>query len=276
MASATCSFVMMAVAGRAVSVELDTFELMLFRSLIGIGIVTGIGGATGQLRGINTQRFHIHLIRNIGHFTGQNLWFFAVAVIPLAQLVALEFTTPLWVALAAPFILGERMTLLRGCAVLLGFIGVLIVARPDAVVLEPGVMAAAACAIGFAISFLATKSLSRTQSATCILFWLTVMQAFFALICAGYDGDITLPSVDILPAVIAVSVTGLLAHFCITRALQIAPASVVAPLDFARLPLIAVVGYVLYAEPFALAILGGGALILGGNAINIIENRRGR
>ena len=276
MAGATCSFIAMAVAGREVSAQLDTFELMLYRSLIGIVIVTTLAGATGHLREVNTQQMRLHLTRNVAHFTGQNLWFFAIATIPLAQVVALEFTTPLWVAIAAPLILGERMTWLRALAVMLGFAGVLIVARPDQVVLEPGVIAAAACAIGFAITFLAAKSLARTQSVTCILFWLTVMQAVFSLITAGYDGDIALPSMGLLPVVAAVSVFGLSAHFCITRALQIAPASVVAPMDFARLPLIAIVGYVIYREPFALAILVGGAFILTGNAINIIQNNRGR
>lgn len=274
-AGATCSFIAMAVTGREVSRELDTFELMLYRSLIGIVIVTSVAALTGNLRNINTQQMPLHLTRNIGHFTGQNLWFFAISTIPLAQVVALEFTTPLWVALAAPLILGERMTWLRGFAVFLGFLGVLIVARPDELVLEPGVLAAAGCAVGFAITFLAAKSLARTQTVTCILFWLSVMQAVFALILAGFDGDIARPSIGVLPIVVAVSVTGLLAHFCLTRALQIAPASVVSPMEFARLPLIAIVGYLLYDEPFALAILIGGALILTGNTINIVQSSRG-
>jgi len=101
------------------------------------------------------------------------------------------------------------------------------------------------------------------------------MQAVFALILAGFDGDIARPSIGVLPIVAAVSVTGLLAHFCLTRALQIAPASVVSPMEFARLPLIAIVGYLLYDEPFALAILIGGALILTGNTINIVQSNRG-
>ena len=274
MAGATCSFAAMAVAGREVAAELDTFELMLYRSLIGIVIVCTIGGLTGRLREIRTDRLGLHAVRNIGHFTGQNLWFFAVATIPLAQVVALEFTTPLWVALAAPLLLGERMSLLRAFAVALCFAGVLIVAPPEALGADPGVLAAALCAIGFAVSMIATKRLSRDQSVTCILFWLVVMQAVFAALCAGYDGDVALPSAGMLPMVTVVSLCGLSAHFCLTRALQIAPASIVAPMDFARLPLIAVVEYYLYEEPFALAILGGGALILAGNALNIWQSAR--
>ncbi|RED13177.1 DMT family transporter [Pontivivens insulae] len=273
---ATCSFTAMAVAGREIAAELDTFELMLYRSLIGIGIVVAVSAAVGQLGTIRAHRMGLHAFRNIGHFSGQNLWFFAVASIPLAQVVALEFTTPLWVAIAAALFLGERLTRYRMFAVLLGFIGVLIVARPDGLDLSPGVVAAALCAIGFAISFIATKKLSQTESTASILFWLTVMQALFSLICAGWDLSIAVPSLAMAPYVLLVSITGLLAHFCITQALRCAPASVVAPLDFARLPLVAVVGWALYAEPFALAILGGGALIVVANVMNIRAMAQGR
>ncbi|WP_316014490.1 DMT family transporter [Roseobacter sp. HKCCA0434] len=276
MAGATCSFAAMAVAGREIAVELDTFELMLYRSVIGVGIVLGLGALGGQLGTIRGDRMRLHLLRNVGHFTGQNLWFYAIATIPLAQVVALEFTTPLWVALAAPLLLGERMTGLRAVAVVLGFVGVLVVARPEALAGDPGVVAAALCAVGFAISYIATKSLSRTESVTCILFWLAAMQAVFSLVCAGADLDIAWPSRAMWPLIGVVATCGLGAHYCITRALKLAPASVVAPMDFVRLPLVALIGFLLYSEPFALAILAGGALILAGNALNIRESARGR
>ncbi|QPH53846.1 DMT family transporter [Pontivivens ytuae] len=269
MIGATCSFAAMAVAGREIAADHDTFELMLYRSIIGVGIVLGLGGLTGHLGEIRFARFRLHLVRNVGHFTGQNLWFFAVATIPLAQVVALEFTTPLWVALAAPLLLGEALTWRKGLAVLLGFAGVLVVARPGAVELEPGVIAAALCAIGFAVSYIATKALSETETTTGILFWLTAMQTVFALVCAGFDGDIAAPVRGAVPFLVLVSICGLSAHYCLTRALMLAPASVVAPLDFARLPLVAVVGWALYGEPFALAILAGGALILVANFLNL-------
>ena len=125
------AFTAMAVAGRYVMVELDTFEVMTYRSLLGIAMVVLVAAASGTLRQVNTQNFGLHILRNIFHFTGQNLWFFAVSLIPLAQLVALEFTTPLWVILFAPFLLAERIGLARGISVLVGFAGILIVARPD-------------------------------------------------------------------------------------------------------------------------------------------------
>lgn len=275
MIGATLSFSSMALAGRAIAVELDTFELMLYRSLIGVCIISAIAVGTGRTAEIERRDMRLHLLRNIGHFGGQNLWFFAVAMIPLAQLFALEFTTPLWVALLAPIFLGEKFTRARMFAVALGFIGILMVAQPGQIEVSGGVIAAATCAIGFAISLMVTKRLTqRKHSVLNILFWLTVMQSVFALICAGYDGDIAMPSVSGLPLVLVVSIAGLSAHFCITTALSLAPATFVAPLDFIRLPLIAFIGYMFYNETVNGLMIAGAILILSANVLNLRAEQR--
>jgi drug/metabolite transporter (DMT)-like permease len=131
MTGAIVSFTSMAVAGRAVSSDLDTFEIMLFRSVVGVCIVVTITLLTGQRGKIRPARLGLHGMRNLLHFTGQNLWFFAITLIPLAQVFSIEFSAPLWVTLLAPLFLGERITLTRAGAALLGFAGILIVARPD-------------------------------------------------------------------------------------------------------------------------------------------------
>ena len=269
MIGAILSFSSMAVAGRAVSIELDTFELLLYRSLIGIVIVTIVAGAAGTLPQISTRHFSTHLIRNISHFTGQNLWYFAITAIPLAQVFALEFTSPLWVIALSPLLLGERLTPTKALAGMLGFIGILIVARPGAEALSWGLGAAALSAIGFAGSAIYTKRLTRDTSLTTILFWLVVMQSVMGLICAGYDGQINLPTMVTLPWVILIGAAGLVAHFCLTKALSIAPASTVIPFDFARLPLIAVVGMLFYNEPLDGYVFLGGAIIFAANYLNI-------
>lgn len=269
MIGAIVSFSSMAVAGRAVSFELDTFEVLLYRSLIGIVIVLGVGAIAGSLGQINARFFSTHLIRNIFHFAGQNLWYFALTVIPLAQVFALEFTSPLWVIALSPLLLGERLTPVRVLAGILGFIGVLIVARPGAETLSWGLVAAALSAVGFAGSAIFTKKLTRHTSLTNILFWLVVMQAVFGLICAGYDGAIELPSGLTWPWLMLIGIGGLLAHFCLTKALSIAPASTVIPFDFARLPLIAVVGMLFYNEPLNMFVFIGAGVIFLANVINI-------
>ena len=275
MIGAIASFSAMAVAGRAVSFELDTFELMTWRSLVGILIVLSLGFATGSLRQVTTRHMGWHVIRNLSHFAGQNLWFLAVTLIPLAQVFALEFTSPLWVVVLAPLILGERLTAARALAAGMGFVGVLIIAQPWAGTLGPGLIAAALAAIGFAGSAVFTRRLTRTESVTCILFWLTVMQAVFGLACAGWDGDITLPSVTTAPWLVLIGCAGLLAHFCMTRALSLAPATVVIPIDFTRLPLIAVVGYLVYGEAVGMEVYLGAAIIITANLVNLrSESRR--
>ncbi len=275
MSGAIVSFSSMAVAGRALSAELDTFEIMMYRSFIGVALVLAVAGSLGRLREVTARTLHLHAFRNIGHFAGQNLWFFSLAYIPLAQVFALEFTSPLWVTLLAPLVLGERLTRTRAIAAALGFVGILIVARPGFGEVNAGVLAAAASAIGFAASILFTKLLTRTETITCILFWLTVMQAVFGIVCAGFDGDIAWPSAAAWPWLGVVGCAGLIAHLCFTNALAVAPATVVVPFDFIRLPVIALVGMLLYGEGFDVFILAGAAVIFGANYLNIwTESRR--
>ncbi|MDC0551915.1 DMT family transporter [Amylibacter sp.] len=270
------SFSAMAVSGREISFELDTFEIMMYRSIIGLIIVLLLATFYNTLQEITFQNLPLHFYRNLSHFTGQNLWFYALTLIPFAQLFAFEFSVPLWVMLAAPFLLGERLTNIRIISILFGFMGILIVTRPWLAGLAPGIIPAALCAIGFACSVIFTKQLTQKVSITCILFWLTSMQLLMAVICASYDGDISLPSSSNFIWIIIIGVGGLLAHFCITKALQLAPATVVTPIDFCRLPVIAAIGYVFYNEALDIFIIGGAIIIFIANYINIwSETKKG-
>ena len=274
MTGAVMSFTLMAVAGREIAGRHDTFEIMFYRSVLGIGFVLAVGGMAGTLGQIRTSRLPLHVVRNLSHFAGQNLWFYALTLIPMAQLFALEFTSPLWVALLAPLVLGERWRATRLLAAGLGFTGILIVARPGMVEIEPGVIAAIFCAWGFAGAILCTKMLSRYESVTSILFWLVVTQAVFGLVTVLMDGKVTLPSAQTAPFLGLIAFCGLFSHFCITNALRVAPASVVSPMEFARLPLVAVVAAMLYAEPLQPVVFLGAALVFGANLMNILSEQR--
>ena len=261
MIGAMFSFSLMAVSGRELATNLNTFEIMLFRSIIGCLIVLAIGYFAKTLAEIKRDRLGLHLFRNLAHFSGQNLWFLAVASIPFSQLFALEFSTPVWVALLAPLFLGEVLTKQRVLAVILGFAGVLIVARPDINQFDFAIVAAVACAICFAGSMMATKSLTSDQSITCILFWLTLMQLAMGLVATVFTDTIAFPEGINIFWIVIVGIGGLTAHFCITNALALAPAIVVIPLDFMRLPLISVIGFLAYGEAFELPILVGAGVI---------------
>lgn len=274
MMGAVVSFSAMAVAGREMSFQLDTFEIMMYRSFIGVIIVVSVGLITGKLREVRLDKFGLHLFRNLFHFTGQNLWFYALTMIPLAHLFAFEFSVPIWVTIAAPFLLSEQLTKLRVTAVFIGFAGILMVTRPWMAGLSYGVVAAALSAICFAGTSIATKHLTGTQSILCILFWMTVLQLIFGLVMAGYDGDIALPTYDTIHWVLIVGLGGLLAHLCITTALSLAPATVVLPVDFARLPIIATIGMLFYNEPLDIWVILGAVIIFGSNYINIWSETR--
>ena len=259
MFGAIASFTAMAVAGRAVSFQLDTFEIMLFRSAVGAALVLAFGLYFGQIRAISTRHLPVHLVRNICHFTGQNLWFFAITVVPLAEVFALEFTAPLWVLLLAPLVLGERLSKTRILAGALGLLGVL-----------PGAIAA----IGFAGSIMATKRLTRSETIWTVLFYMTLMQLVFGAVCAGADGDIALPSLSNMPWVVLIACAGLFAHLCLTSALSLAPATIVVPVDLLRLPVIMLVGFSLYGEVIDIYVVLGALVIFGANYMNIwIETR---
>ncbi|WP_420867514.1 DMT family transporter [Aliiroseovarius marinus] len=278
MTGAIGSFSVMAMAGRAVSLQLDTFELMMYRSAVGLSIMLAVLTVSRRWHMVSRQNLGLHFTRNLAHFAGQNLWFYALTLIPLAQVFALEFTSPLWVVFLAPMLLGERLTMPQLLCVASGFVGILIItasalSEPSA---STGTMSAAASAICFALTAVFTRKLTRTQSTLSILFWLTSMQLGLGLICAGIDGSIATPQGWSILWLVIIGCAGLLAHTCLTQALSLAPASVVIPIDFTRLPLIALAGAIFYDEPIGFALIVGGLIIIAANivSIRISESKR--
>ena len=274
MTGAQVSFSAMAVAGREISRELDTFQLMFFRSLIAMALILAFAACSrGGFRQFATRRPGLHLTRNLSHFVGQFGWFYGVALIPLAEVIALEFTTPIWIMLLAPLLLGERLTGTRLAAGLLGFLGVLIVIRPGAGEIGPGTVAVLIAALGFAGSMMATKRLTITERPLAILFYMALIQAPISFLPAF--GGLHNPTGVTWLWLLLVTLCGLSAHYCLARAFALADAVIVAPMDFLRLPVLALVGALLYAEALDPWVFLGGGLILLGNYANLrVESRR--
>lgn len=270
MLGSVAMFVVMSVAGRGLKGEHDLFEIMIYRSVIGLVVVLAVAAATRRLAEITTRNLGAQLGRNLLHFTGQWLWLWALMVIPLAQLFALEFTSPIWIILLAPFLLGEKLNRIRALATALGFAGILIVARPDFSRLDPGLIAAAVAPIFFALSVMMTKRMTRTEAVLSILFWQAALQIPMGLLALwGAGQGLQWPSLGNALLLLALGLSALGAHYCLAKALSLAPASFVTPVDFLRLPIAAVVGVTLYDEPVQLTVFLGAALIVLGNWINI-------
>ncbi len=264
MAAWLACMVAMAIAGRELTKDLPVFVLMLLRSVIGLAVIAPF---VLKNRAARTRRPWLHLWRNLVHYTAQYAWFFAITLIPLAQVVAIEFTLPIWTAILAALFLGERLGGYRIAAVALGFAGVLIIVRPGISAIELGQMAALYAAVGFAVSLTMTKSLTKDDSALTIIFFMLGIQTLIGLLPALHVW--TWPPLAAWPWVAVAGLAGTVSHYALARAMAHADATLVVPMDFLRVPLTALAGYLLYAEKVDLFLVAGTALILSGNLANL-------
>jgi drug/metabolite transporter (DMT)-like permease len=261
--------VVIAVAGREASRELSVFQIMLLRSVMGFALLWPLVHASGGWSSVRTVRLSQHVLRNGVHYAAQYGWFAALTLIPLAQVVAIEFTMPIWSAVLAVVFLGERMGGRKWFAVLLGLVGVAVIVRPVAGDIEAGQLIALAAAVGFSISVVLVKSLTRSDSAVAVSFWMLVVQSLIGLVPALMVWQ--WPSAVAWGWVTVVAFCGTYSHYCFARAMKHADATVVVPMDFLRVPLTALVGWLAYSERLDLYTALGVGLILAGNVLNLIR-----
>ena len=261
------AMVVIAVAGREAAKDIAVFQIIELRSLIGLALFYPLVRSAGGLAAMRTARPWQHIARNTVHYAAQFGWFVALTLIPLAQVVAIEFTMPIWTALLAAFFLGERLTAWKSLAVALGLVGVTIIVRPVTGELNPGQMIALATAVGFAVSVILVKSLTRTDSVVAIIFWMLVVQSVLGLVPAVLVWQ--WPSWIAWCWIVVVAFCGTFSHYCMARAMLHADATIVVPMDFLRVPLTAAAGWTIYAERVDVFTVLGAALILFGNLLNL-------
>jgi len=267
MALSITSFLGMSIAGRATTAELNVFQVLELRSVIGFFILLPLVLTSGGLAAMRTQRPLAHIARNVVHYTGQAAWLYALTLIPLAVLISIEFTTPIWTAILAVTFLGERLSRPKLAAVVLGLIGVVVIVRPGVGSIDPGHLVVLGAAVCFGVSLVLVKSLTRTDSVVRIIFWMLIIQSAVGLIPALYEWRT--PSLELWPWILLIAFTGMSSHFCMARALTYADATVISPMDFLRVPLSALVGWLLYQEQIDAFTAGGALLILMGNLLNL-------
>jgi drug/metabolite transporter (DMT)-like permease len=278
MTGALLSFSISAIAIRGLARHgLNVFEILAVRSGTGFFTLLALVLIRRDLRAeIVPRRMGMHLWRNSTHFVGQYLWALAVTILPLATVFALEFTTPMWVAILAVLLLGEHLTPARIGSVILGIMGVIVIVRPGLASFQPSALIVLVAAVAFSISLIATKRLTAHVSTFAIIFWMNAMQLPMAL--AGSDPlFLTRLGWDAALPFVALGVVGLTSHYCLTNAFRYGDASIVVPLDFLRIPLIALVGWALYGEALDILVFAGAGLIICGVLWNLhAESRRHR
>jgi drug/metabolite transporter (DMT)-like permease len=272
MSGALFSFVALALAGRELGSGMGVAQIQVFRSAVGVVVVGAVAWRAGW-RTVSPRSFGVHLVRNVVHFAGQLGWFYGLTVIPFAQVFSIEFTAPIWTAIFAVLILGERMTRPRLLAIALGLAGVLVILRPGLGIVSPAALAVLGGAVCFGLSHTLVKRLTRDNTALGILFSMTVLQLPMGFVLALPDW--TWPATPVAWMwTLTVGLTALSAHFCIAKAMAHADATVVVPMDFLRLPLVTAVGLLAYGETVDLWLLAGAGLILAGILQNLHAERR--
>ena len=271
MGGAVLSFSAMALGVRELLARMEPFEVLFWRSAVMLLIVLALLLRTG-LAPLRTRRFGLHAWRNLFHFGGQYAWIYAIGALPLATVFAIEFTMPVWTAILASLFLKERFSFPRLVMLACGLAGVLIILRPGAAPLEPAALVMLAGALGYAANMIYTKKIVATDAPLAVLFWMPVLQAPLSL-AAALPAWVWPLAID-LPWMALLGAGSYAAHYCMTRAMKLADATVVVPIDFVRLPLIAVVGALFYGEPFDPLILAGAALIFAGTYYSLSRERR--
>lgn len=271
MAGWFAAMMMMIVAGRTALTELNPFEVMELRSLIGLVLFYPLVLRHGGLRRMATARPLTQVGRNVAHYIGQYLWFLALSMIPVAQVVSIEFTMPIWTAILASTFLGERITPRTGMAIALGLIGVVVIVRPGIGEANAGQLAMLFAAVAFAVSIVTMKSLTRSDPTVVIIFWMLVIQSLLGIVPALHGWS--WPSAALWPWIAVLAFSGTFSHYCLTNAMRYAETTVVVPMDFLRVPLSAAVGWLVYAERLDLVTVLGAATILAANLLNLAGPR---
>lgn len=267
------SFILMMIAVRELSTNMSSFELLSFRSIIGIPVMCLVAWHLGFYK-VKTRRIGMQIGRNVVHFGGQWCWVIGITLLPMAHVTALEFTMPMWTAIIAMLFLGEEAKSHRITAVVLGLAGVLVILRPGFEIVTQGALVVLLGALFYGISNVMMKSLTTDDAPWVIVFWMQIIQLPLALVPAVFWFEWVWPTWADAPWLLAMGLTGMSAHFCLARAFQLADATVCIPVDFVRLPLAAVIGWLIYSEGVSIWVLAGAILIFSGNYYSVWRETR--
>ena len=260
-----------AISARELSAQMSPFQMIFFRCIFGLLVLTPI--VLHQHGRIPlSKELGKHIARNISHYGGQAFWFFGITYLALAEVFAIEFTTPMWTLLLAYLILGEKITRWRAISLVLGLVGVLLVLRPGLESIHFASFLVIASAFCFALSHIFTRKLAQIETPTMILFYMSLVQLPISILPALFNW--VTPEGLAWMWLLFMGIASISAHYCLSRALALADASIMIPIDFLRLPMIMLVGYIFYAEDIDIFVMLGASIIFVGNFLNVRNEHR--
>ena len=260
MACAAVCFSGMIVLIRLATELLHPFQVAFFRNAFGLAFMlpwilhAGIGA-------LHTRRIGTYAWRAAVGLVAMLCWFMGLSLMPMAEAVSLSFTSPLFATMGAALFLGEIVRARRWSATAVGFLGVLVIVRPGLETVTPAAMLVLLSALAGAISALLIKSLSRTESSRAMVAYMTLFLTPLSLVPALFVWQT--PSLAVIGFMVLVGGLATVAHLCFSHAMHLADASAVIPLDYLRLPLVALIGWLLFDEGMDGWSWLGAAIIIG-------------
>jgi drug/metabolite transporter (DMT)-like permease len=263
MLGSTLFFGLMAVTIKLASATLHTFEIAFFRNFFGLmaALPLLLRHGPGLLKTTQLPRYVVRCAIGI---VSMMAGFWAIGHLPLAQAVALSYSTPIFVTIAAVIFLHEQVRARRWAAVVLGFVGVLIIVRPGTAAFSAGTLIALAAAVLSGIVSILIKQLSHTEPADRIVLFTTMLWVPMSLLPALTVWE--WPQGIVWLWVIAAGVFGTSGHMLWTRALKLGDVSALTPISFMQLPLVAIAGWLLFQEPLDRWTALGAGVIFAANA----------
>ncbi|THH36247.1 DMT family transporter [Aliishimia ponticola] len=235
-------------------------ESAFLRYLLGlvflIPLLRGLGGTR-----LTPRHWRLFVFRGICHSCGVILWFFAMTRIPISEVTAMNYLSPVYVSIGAVFVLGEKLAIRRIMAIVAALIGVLVILRPGVREIEDGHLAMLICAVVFAAGYLTAKILADEVPAALVVGMLSI---FVTLFLAPFAIAVWVPPTwEELGLLFLVACFATAGHYTMTLAFAAAPMTVTQPVTFLQLVWATLLGALLFAEPVDIWVVIGGSIILG-------------
>jgi drug/metabolite transporter (DMT)-like permease len=265
MLAAVSTLIFIALATRELSRDLSVVQILFLRSAVGFPfLLVGVWALMGRdgLRQFRTGNLRLQYLRNGMQMVAQSCWIYAVGVLPFATVFAIEYSQPLWAVLLGSLFLSEHPTRWQKIGLAIGFVGVLMITRPGGEAFSWAIAIMTGASVLYAGIYLTTRVLGRSDSALALPFWTCAIQIPITLAIAVFDWrDIREEHIG---WILLLGLGGLAQQFCIGAALRLAPMARVIPIDYLRLPVIAIIGTVFYAELVDPIAMVGAVIVIAG------------
>lgn len=264
---------------KATAAEVPAGEAVFFRSFFAIPVILAWLVLRGELRqGLVTRNPGYHLLRGVVGTTAMGLTFAGLGLLPLPEVTAIGYAAPIFTLVLAALLLGETIRMVRISAVVIGLVGVLIMLWPrlGGAGLEDGATLGAILVLVATIcrSFVQIhiRRMVQTEHTAAIVFYFSLTASVLSLLTLPFGWVV--PSAPTLGLLVLAGLGGGVAQILVTSSYRFAPASLLAPYDYASMIFAIVIGYVWFDEWPTLVMLAGAALVIAGNGLVIWRERQ--